>query len=54
MIARTGSNCPFVASDDLEWVYILPILLVLGLNMIFLVWIMWVSKNEKRSDTFLQ
>lgn len=38
-------NCPFVtaAGHDVEYLYLVPILFVLGLNTFFLVWIMWVS-----------
>ena len=36
-------NCPFMESNSLEYIYIVPIIFVLGTNMFFLIWIMWVS-----------
>ena len=47
----SGSDCPFVARNELEYIYIVPILFVLGLNTIFLVWIMWVVITKLRSST---
>ena len=37
-------NCPFMVTNNMEYIYVVPILLVLGLNTFFLVWIMWVSE----------
>ena len=38
-----SDNCPFMVTNNMEYIYVVPILLVLGLNTFFLVWIMWVS-----------
>ena len=32
-----------MVTNNMEYIYVVPILLVLGLNTFFLVWIMWVS-----------
>ena len=40
-------NCPFMESNSLEYIYIVPIIFVLGTNMFFLIWIMWVSRPEE-------
>ncbi len=48
------SFSPFMAQSDLEWIYIVPILLVLGLNTFFLVWIMWVSGEWNGGDSSIK
>ena len=45
--AALSPRCPFVATSEMgmniEWIYKIPVFLVLACNMVFLVWIMAVS-----------
>ena len=52
----TTGGCPFLtaaggdgAADDVEYLYLVPILFVLGLNTFFLVWIMYVVITKLRA-----
>ncbi|XP_059084966.1 diuretic hormone receptor-like [Tigriopus californicus] len=48
--ASPSLDCPFMAQNNLEYIYTVPILFVLGLNTFFLVWIMWVVITKLRSS----
>lgn len=37
------SNCPWIAANSYDWIYMTPAIIVLFVNVLFLVRIMWVS-----------
>ena len=53
-LLMVNNSCPFVGQGSLEYVYIVPILFVLGLNTFFLVWIMWVVISKLRSSAMAE
>jgi hypothetical protein len=40
------SNCPWMAANSYDWIYMAPAIVVLFVNILFLIKIMWVSNNN--------
>jgi len=39
------SNCPWMAANSYDWIYMAPAIVVLFVNILFLIKIMWVSRT---------